>query len=117
MGPSGKANYRKQIGQYRPNLIVGSGKTTLLDVLCGRVDQSRVTGKVLYNGCRFGPHLLNSLAYVEQHVSLYKTLTIREIVLYSAHLRIPSSELEGRYVETEVHPIVLIGRYSRQHVG
>ena len=55
----------------------------------------------MYNGRAFEPYLLNSLAYVEQHVPLYKTLTIREIVLYSAYLRIPGSANDCALIENE----------------
>ena len=65
----------------------GSGKTTLLDVLAGRADACRISGDVLYNEHRFEDNMKTSLAYVEQYVPLYETLTVKEVVLYSAYLR------------------------------
>ncbi|KAL8055529.1 hypothetical protein ABFS82_04G061600 [Erythranthe guttata] len=69
----------------------GSGKTTLLDALAGRLSTNVVmTGNVLLNGKKrrldYGV-----VAYVTQEDVLLGTLTVRETLTYSAHLRLPNS--------------------------
>ncbi|XP_010279500.1 PREDICTED: ABC transporter G family member 15-like [Nelumbo nucifera] len=66
----------------------GSGKSTLLDSLAGRLSINAVmTGNVLLNGKRrrldYGV-----VAYVTQEDILLGTLTVRETITYSAHLRL-----------------------------
>ncbi|OAY48497.1 ABC transporter G family member 15 isoform X2 [Manihot esculenta] len=77
----------------------GSGKSTLLDALAGRLSRNVImTGNVLVNGKkrRLG---YGGVAYVTQENTLLGTLTVRETLTYSAHLRLPSSmtreEIEG----------------------
>ncbi|CAD5315233.1 unnamed protein product [Arabidopsis thaliana] len=83
-------------GCGEPNRILaimgpsGSGKSTLLDALAGRLAGNVVmSGKVLVNGKKrrldFG-----AAAYVTQEDVLLGTLTVRESISYSAHLRLPS---------------------------
>ncbi|ESQ30337.1 hypothetical protein EUTSA_v10011282mg [Eutrema salsugineum] len=83
-------------GCGEPNRILaimgpsGSGKSTLLDALAGRLAGNVVmSGKVLVNGKKrrldFG-----ASAYVTQEDVLLGTLTVRESIAYSAHLRLPS---------------------------
>ncbi|WZY96937.1 hypothetical protein YC2023_069266 [Brassica napus] len=83
-------------GCGEPNRILaimgpsGSGKSTLLDALAGRLAGNVVmSGKVLVNGKKrrldFG-----TSAYVTQEDVLLGTLTVRESIAYSAHLRLPS---------------------------
>ncbi|XVE59976.1 hypothetical protein DITRI_Ditri05aG0089600 [Diplodiscus trichospermus] len=69
----------------------GSGKSTLLDALAGRLSGNVVmTGNILLNGKKkrldYG-----SVAYVTQEDILLGTLTVRETITYSTHLRLPSS--------------------------
>ncbi|KFK35849.1 hypothetical protein AALP_AA4G044900 [Arabis alpina] len=84
-------------GCGEPNRILaimgpsGSGKSTLLDSLAGRLAGNVVmSGKVLVNGKKrrlnFG-----ASAYVTQEDVLLGTLTVRESISYSAHLRLPST--------------------------
>ncbi|XP_039116698.1 ABC transporter G family member 15-like isoform X2 [Dioscorea cayenensis subsp. rotundata] len=68
-----------------------SGKSTLLDSLAGRLGRNVVlTKKVLLNGKKrrldYGV-----VAYVTQENVLLGTLTVRETITYSAHLRLPST--------------------------
>ncbi|XP_021894239.1 ABC transporter G family member 15-like [Carica papaya] len=69
----------------------GSGKSTLLDSLAGRLSRNVImTGNVLFNGKK--KRLDNGLvAYVTQEDVLLGTLTVRETLTYSAHLRLPSN--------------------------
>ncbi|KAG8388975.1 hypothetical protein BUALT_Bualt02G0181100 [Buddleja alternifolia] len=69
----------------------GSGKSTLLDALAGRLSRNIVmTGNILLNGKKrkldYG-----LIAYVTQEDVLLGTLTVRETITYSAHLRLPTS--------------------------
>lgn len=67
----------------------GSGKSTLLDALAGRLAKNTVvTGEVLVNGRR-RKLAYGSVAYVTQEDTLIGTLTVRETIYYSAHLRLP----------------------------
>lgn len=77
----------------------GSGKSTLLDSLAGRLSRNVVmTGNILFNGKKRS--LDNGVvAYVTQEDVLLGTLTVRETLTYSAHLRLPTKmtkeELNG----------------------
>ncbi|KAK3009466.1 hypothetical protein RJ639_013412 [Escallonia herrerae] len=69
----------------------GSGKSTLLDALAGRLSTNVVmTGNILLNGNK---RRLNYgvVAYVTQDDVLLGTLTVRETITYSAHLRLPTT--------------------------
>ncbi|GAB4835246.1 ABC transporter G member 12 [Ancistrocladus abbreviatus] len=67
----------------------GSGKSTLLDSLGGRLSSRVVmTGNVLVNGRKMKMDR-GLVAYVTQEDVLLGTLTVRETVTYSAHLRLP----------------------------
>eukprot|EP00250_Pteridium_aquilinum_P008328 c17855_g2_i1 orf=2-2017(-) len=67
----------------------GSGKSTLLDALAGRLAKNaNVTGEVLLNG-RHRKLSYGAVAFVTQEDTLIGTLTVRETIRYSAHLRLP----------------------------
>ncbi|KAJ0021279.1 hypothetical protein Pint_31023 [Pistacia integerrima] len=69
----------------------GSGKSTLLDALAGRLSGNVVmTGNVLLNGKKKELEC-GGVAYVTQENILLGTLTVRETITYSAHLRLPST--------------------------
>ncbi|KAL9233670.1 hypothetical protein vseg_008635 [Gypsophila vaccaria] len=77
----------------------GSGKSTLLDSLAGRLSSNVVmTGNILLNGKKKGVQF-GTVAYVTQENVLLGTLTARETLTYSAHLRLPTNlsrdEIEG----------------------
>ncbi|CAD5172620.1 unnamed protein product [Musa acuminata subsp. malaccensis] len=89
----------------------GSGKSTLLDSLAGRLGRNVVlTGRVLLNGKKrrldYGV-----VAYVRQENVFLGTLTVRETITYSAHLRLPAtmsmkevaSVVEGMIEEMGLH--------------
>ncbi|KAL0390792.1 UNVERIFIED_CONTAM: ABC transporter G family member 15 [Sesamum calycinum] len=89
----------------------GSGKSTLLDSLAGRLSRNVVmTGNILLNGKKrrldYGV-----VAYVTQEDVLLGTLTVRETLTYSAHLRLPTSMtkeeikdvVEGTIMEVGLH--------------
>lgn len=67
----------------------GSGKTTLLDVLAGRKTVGKITGQVLFSGVKpTQPFLRRFTGYVEQFDSLLHSLTVREMLLYTAELKL-----------------------------
>ncbi|KAG0467548.1 hypothetical protein HPP92_019128 [Vanilla planifolia] len=69
----------------------GSGKSTLLDSLAGRLGTNvMLSGRVVLNG-RKRRLDYGVVAYVTQENVLLGTLTVRETIYYSAHLRLPSS--------------------------
>ncbi|XP_027168411.1 ABC transporter G family member 15-like [Coffea eugenioides] len=95
-GPTKKLLYGLH-GYAEPGRILaimgpsGSGKSTLLDSLAGRLSSNVVmTGNILLNGKK---QRLNygTIAYVTQEDVLLGTLTVRETITYSAHLRLPNT--------------------------
>ncbi|KAM1256078.1 hypothetical protein ACFX1Q_030240 [Malus domestica] len=69
----------------------GSGKSTLLDSLAGRLSQNLVmTGNVLVNGNKMRLDY-GAAAYVTQENTLLGTLTVKETITYSSHLRLPTT--------------------------
>jgi len=66
----------------------GSGKTTLLDVLAGRKTVGETSGSILFSGVKPTQTFLRRFTgYVEQFDSLLETLTVREMLLYTAELK------------------------------
>ncbi|KAF5745509.1 putative ATP-binding cassette transporter [Tripterygium wilfordii] len=67
----------------------GSGKSTLLDALSGRLAANAfLSGTILLN-CLKTKLSFGTAAYVTQDDNLIGTLTIREMISYSARLRLP----------------------------
>ncbi|KAL9336342.1 hypothetical protein Peur_070830 [Populus x canadensis] len=67
----------------------GSGKSTLLDSLAGRFSSNvKMSGKVLINAKRSSMDC-RDISYVTQEDFFLGTLTVRETITYSAHLRLP----------------------------
>lgn len=67
----------------------GSGKSTLLEALSGRLASNAIlSGKVLLNSRR-AKLSFGTAAYVTQDDTLIGTLTVREMIYYSAQLRLP----------------------------
>lgn len=74
----------------------GCGKSTLINLLIGRLQAT--SGVVEYNGCdlasnveRFGPQI----GYVPQDDILHPELTVREVLFYSARLKLPREIGDG----------------------
>merc|ERR1711977_2263 len=73
----------------------GAGKTSLLNVLCGRAKYGEVTGEVLANGTRIEPAFFKQqLTYVPQNDVLWSALTVRQLLMYTAQLRLAISDEE-----------------------
>jgi ABC-type multidrug transport system ATPase subunit len=69
----------------------GSGKTTFLDALAGRVASKSLEGEIFVNGELIDDSFKRISGYVMQDDALFPMLTVRETLLYSARLRLPSS--------------------------
>ncbi|KAH7511837.1 hypothetical protein FEM48_Zijuj12G0024800 [Ziziphus jujuba var. spinosa] len=83
-------------GYAAPNRIMalmgpsGSGKSTLLDALAGRLSANvKMSGNVSLNGKKRSTDW-RDVSYVTQEDIFLGTLTVREIITYSAHLRLPT---------------------------
>ncbi|EIE26352.1 hypothetical protein COCSUDRAFT_39467 [Coccomyxa subellipsoidea C-169] len=67
----------------------GSSKTTLLDVLAGRKTVGTISGQVLFAGQRASRTFLRRYTgYVEQFDALIENLTVFEMLLYTAELKL-----------------------------
>lgn len=70
----------------------GCGKSTLLDVLADRKHEGYTRGDVLVNGQPRDRQFKTYAAYVMQSDALFPYLTVREVLSYSAELRLPGSD-------------------------
>lgn len=69
----------------------GAGKSTLLEVLAGKIRPSSPSASILVNGQPMDrQHFRRISGYVMQDDALFPMLTVRETLLYSARLRLPS---------------------------
>ncbi|XP_077242382.1 ABC transporter G family member 15-like [Tasmannia lanceolata] len=87
----------------------GSGKSTLLDSLAGRLASNLVlTGEVLLNGKKkrldYGV-----VAYVTQENTMLGTLTVKETLTYSAHLRLPTTMSKREINEVVESTLIQMG--------
>eukprot|EP00808_Paulinella_micropora_P019942 g58890.t1 len=86
---SGEAKPGEMIAIMGPS---GAGKTTLIKMLSGRVDSSPLlSGRVLLNGRKRNANFIHQSAYVTQKDHLLPNLTVRETLMFTARLRLPSS--------------------------
>eukprot|EP01137_Pigoraptor_chileana_P008857 Opistho-2@56272 len=69
----------------------GAGKSTLLDVIAGRKTAGNIAGELLFNGQPFSKELKRIVGYVEQTDTLLGTLTVRELLTYTAELKLPAA--------------------------
>ncbi|GLT95962.1 hypothetical protein SLE2022_136130 [Rubroshorea leprosula] len=87
----------------------GSGKSTLLDTLAGRLSSNVVmTGKVLLS-CRNRNLHSRDVAYATQEDVFLGTLTVRETLRYSAHLRLPATMTKDDIEEVVENTITEMG--------
>jgi ABC-type multidrug transport system ATPase subunit len=71
-----------------------AGKTTILDIIASRKSSGTISGKVFYNGQereKLGASFTRILGYVPQDSHCIETLTVRETLMFTAELRLPSS--------------------------
>ena len=84
-------------GAIRPGTMTalmgpsGAGKSTLLDVLADRKTEGFVEGDLLFNGQPLPADFRRISSYVEQQDVLHPNLTPRELLYYTAELRLPQS--------------------------
>lgn len=69
----------------------GSGKTTLMDVLAGRKSGAgTIKGEILYGGAKAPTSILKHLCgYVEQFDTLVGELTVEQMLMYTAEMKLP----------------------------
>lgn len=85
---SAKANHGEVLAIAGPS---GSSKSTLLDALAGRIDRRSLRGSILVNGMPIDQTFRRVSGYVMQDDALYPVLTVRETLMFSARLRLPST--------------------------
>ncbi|KAI8846237.1 ABC-2 type transporter-domain-containing protein [Chytridium lagenaria] len=70
----------------------GAGKTSLLNVIAGETRTGKVSGNILINSKPVtGEELRNLSGFVFQDDVIYATMTVREAISMSAHLRLPET--------------------------
>lgn len=97
----------------------GAGKTTLLDSLAERITMGVITGDVFIDGEPRDSSFPRSIGYCQQQDLHLKTATVRESLIFSAHLRQPASvsvEDKNKYVD-EVIKILEMEKYADAVVG
>lgn len=82
-------------GIFKPgmNAIMGptgSGKSSLLDVLADRKDRRGLEGEILLNGQQKTRDFKYRVGYVVQDDIVSGTLTVRENLMFSANVRLPT---------------------------
>eukprot|EP00123_Amoebidium_parasiticum_P017415 comp23843_c0_seq1/m.41637 comp23843_c0_seq1/g.41637 ORF comp23843_c0_seq1/g.41637 comp23843_c0_seq1/m.41637 type:complete len:691 (-) comp23843_c0_seq1:229-2301(-) len=87
-------------GSIRPGKMTalmgpsGAGKSTLLDVLAGRKTEGVIEGDLLFNGRERTREMKRWFGYVEQKDILISTLTVKELLMFTARLRMPKNRAE-----------------------
>jgi ABC-type multidrug transport system ATPase subunit len=93
----------------------GAGKSTLLEVLAGRIQPSSPSSSILVNGLPMDMQKFRRISgYVMQDDALFPVLTVRETLLYSARLRLPSSV---PMKEKEIRVKALMNELGLSHVA
>jgi ABC-type multidrug transport system ATPase subunit/ABC-type multidrug transport system permease subunit len=82
----------------------GSGKTTLLNILGGR-GRTNLKGIVYLNQEPFKKSLRRTIAYVMQEDIFYLELTIRQQLIITSHLRLPSTLTNEEKIQAVNHVI------------
>lgn len=79
-------------GLWCVRVHTGAGKTSFLNLLSSRTKQGTIGGEILTNGYKVGREQSKRIsAYVMQEDTLLGNLTPRELLTYSALLRLPRS--------------------------
>ncbi|CAF2148282.1 unnamed protein product [Rotaria magnacalcarata] len=69
----------------------GCGKSSLLDILAARKDPRGLSGRVLVDGLPLPSSFKYMVGYVIQDDIISGTLTVRENLIFSANVRLPTS--------------------------
>lgn len=104
-------------GHFAPNRLAalmgpsGSGKTTLMDVIAGRkTGIGKIQGELLYGGSRSPANLKHLVGYVEQFDTLIGELTVEQMLMYTAELKLSrrvSREEKKRRVDVVIENLRL----------
>jgi len=109
----GKKDNKKKIldevdGVFQPGRMCalmgpsGCGKTTLIDVLSGRKNTGKISGTVYFGGVTCVHEQLKTLCgYVEQFDNLVQELTVEEMFMYTAELKLPKLNKVERTARVE----------------
>ncbi|XP_058076221.1 ABC transporter G family member 3 isoform X2 [Magnolia sinica] len=94
-----------------------SGKSTLLMALAGRLrDSARMYGEVFVNGAKSSlPY--GSYGYVDRDDSLIGSLTVREMLYYSALLQLPGFFSQKKGLVEDAILAMSLGDYSDKLIG
>ncbi|KNC76603.1 hypothetical protein SARC_10904 [Sphaeroforma arctica JP610] len=98
-------------GTIKPNTMTalmgpsGAGKSTLLDVLAMRKNTGTIEGELLVNGSEPGAAYKRLVGYVEQRDILLPFLTPKEILFYTARIRLPRS-VGTAYINERVAKVI-----------
>jgi len=88
----------------------GSGKTTLLDVLAGRKTSGAIEGEVLFAGQKLARGALRNLTgYVEQFDTLIGELSVKQMLMYTAELKLPPATSRADKEARVQHVITKLG--------
>ncbi|GAB5354528.1 hypothetical protein AAMO2058_000126200 [Amorphochlora amoebiformis] len=95
----------------------GSGKTTLLNSLAGRIKTSN--GKILLNGRPPVKAMKRYIAYVLQDEMFFGTMTVREVMYFTARIRLPESMKDEEKIgrADEIMTLLGIGKCCDSIVG
>lgn len=83
----------------------GCGKSTLLDILADRKDSSNVSGHIRVDGIQRDAKFRHTVGYVVQDDICSGTLTVRENITFSAHLRL-SNKIDSCMKNERVSQII-----------
>eukprot|EP01135_Chromosphaera_perkinsii_P002144 Nk52_evm78s217 gene=Nk52_evmTU78s217 len=113
-----KAILKDITGSIKPGCLTalmgpsGAGKSTLLDVIAGRKNTGNITGTIKYDGQDAPRNFKQITSYVQQMDVLMPTLKVRELLYYTAELKLPPSfttEMKKERVEQVIAELGLEG--------
>ncbi|KAL4474934.1 hypothetical protein ABPG74_001630 [Tetrahymena malaccensis] len=106
------------------NVIMGSsgaGKTTLLNLLCCRAENSaevQIKGEIRANGNEYNSNdFPNFAAYVMQEDCLMETMTVREIIQFSADLKTNGSQEEKKNLVDQILKMMRLEKCQNTLIG
>jgi predicted ABC-type transport system involved in lysophospholipase L1 biosynthesis ATPase subunit len=95
----------------------GSGKTTLMDILAGRKNTGDIQGDIQFGGSKPSQAFLRRYTgYVEQGDTLIGSLTVFDMLMYTAELKRPREESREKKVAIAEALMKRLGLTSCAHV-